>query len=405
MPALASGAQLTVHIDSAAHGGEGVARAEGMVIFVRGGVPGDTALVELLDVKKRFARGRILEVMQAAPGRVSHRCPAAAAGAGCCDYSEVSPQLELELKAGVLRDQLERIGGFAQYPEIESIDLSPTQGWRTRFRLGVDERGRAGFRASASNDVVVGKLCAQAAPGVLDDLLAPAARFSPRSELIVAVDSAGNRTVVEAPKAARGRSVGNVSKHVDGEHVLQQQVDDVTFNLSPLSFWQAHVAAPQAYADIAAAWLAEFEFEAKQPVVWDLYGGVGLFVPAVLRAIPNAKVISVEISAQAAKIGRQALPGRKVDFVTGDVAKQIYHLTDPQVVILDPPRKGAGPDVISAIAARQPEAVLHIGCDPATFARDLAVWAQAGYTLEKLTQFNAFPGTHHSETFSLLVKA
>lgn len=397
-----TGETITITIDSAAHGGEGVARHEGMVVFVPGAVPGDRITAELVDVKKRFSRAQIISVDEPSPHRVAERCPAAEAGAGCCDYSMVSPEYELELKKTVLCDQLERIGKLEDLPEIEVVDLLPTAGWRTRFRLGVDGQGRAGFRAKNSNEIITGKTCAQAAPGVLDDLLASGG-FTPGAELVVAVGSDGQRTVVETRKAARGRSVTRHVRTISGPEGVMEKVSDTTFNVDPLGFWQAHTAAPKAYNDAVTSWLASSELP-DNAVGWDLYGGVGLFVPAVLAAAPNAEVFSVELGKRAAQVGREALPNENVHFVTGDVAKVVDKLPDPDLIVLDPPRKGAGAATIHACGVRGAKTVVHVGCDPATLARDLSAWSEHGYRVQALKMFNAFPGTHHSETFAFLTR-
>ncbi|QMV85443.1 class I SAM-dependent RNA methyltransferase [Corynebacterium hindlerae] len=402
MTGLTVGEELTLTITAPAHGGEGIARHEGGVVFVRGGLPGDTVTARLYDAKKKFARATITDVVHPASGRVSHRCPAAAQGAGCCDYSTASPELERSLKEEVLRDQLRRIGKLTDLPDIDYVDLAPADGWRTRLRLGVDSQGRAGFRKPQSTDIVVGAQCVQAPEGVLDDILAPDARFTPGAELVVAVDSDGQRAVLETKRAARGRSVSRVIRHVSGPKKLTQRVADTEFRLDPLGFWQAHVAAPEAYTDTVTDWLEPLAL--SEPTVWDLYGGVGLFVPAILRALAGAHVISVELGPAAARTGSKALAGKAVEFVTGDVGRVVDKLPAPDVVVLDPPRKGAGADVAAAIAAREPAAIVHVGCDPATFARDVAAWNQQGYQLKRLRLFNAFPGTHHSETFGFLTR-
>lgn len=403
MDSLSIGDQFTLTIDSAAHGGEGVARHEGAVIFVPGALPGDTVRATLVEVKKRFARARIDDIVEPSPGRVAYRCPAAAAGAGCCDFSTASPELELEIKAKTVAEQLQRIGKLENLPEIEVIDLKPTVGWRTRFRLGVDSQGRAGMRATLSNDIVTGAVCAQAAAGVLDDVVAADARFTPGAELVVAVGSNGQRTVVESKKAARGRNVTRQTRKISGPATVEQQVGDTTFHLDPLGFWQAHVAAPAAYTDTVTEWLSSAQLPADAHV-WDLYGGVGLFVPAIRTALSNATISSVELGAGAAKAGRAAVQDAKVEFVTGDVAKVVDKLPAAAAIVLDPPRKGAGAAVIHKLAESTPQAVVHVGCDPATMARDLAVWVEHRYSLRALRMFNAFPGTHHSETFAFLTR-
>lgn len=401
MDSMHTGDRLTLAIQSAAHGGEGIARHEGAVVFVPGALPGDTVDVVVTDVKKRFARARLDAIVAPAPGRVPHRCPAAAFGAGCCTYSAASPELELQLKATTVMDQLSRIGKLSDLPELEVIDLAPASGWRTRFRLGVDAQGRAGFRAASSNDIITGVGCSQAAPGVLEDVLEQ--RFTPGAEVVVAVGSDGECSVVETKRAARGRSVSVKTRTVSGPDTVLQQVGSTTFRLGPLGFWQAHQAAPAAYVETVTQWLSSRALEADSQV-WDLYGGVGLFVPAIRAAMPTARISSVELGPEAAKVGRAAIADDLVDFVTGDVAKVVDKLPAPAAIILDPPRKGAGAAVVGQLAARHPEVVIHVGCDPATLARDLAAWKEGGYSVQSLRMFNAFPGTHHSETFALLTR-
>lgn len=400
MDSLQVGDSLTLTIDAAAHGGEGIARHEGQVIFVPGALPGDTVTATLTEVKKSFGRALIDAIDIPSAGRVTHRCLAAAAGAGCCDYSAAAPEFELELKSKTVVEQLQRIGKFSELPEIEVVDLLPTSGWRTRFRLGVDSQGRAGLRAASSNDIITGHVCTQAAPGVLDDLVDASTRFTPGSEVVVAVGSDGERTVVESKRAARGRSVSRQLRHVSGPKRVEQTVGATTFQLDPLGFWQAHVAAPEAYTKTVRQWLSDVGLPADS-TVWDLYGGVGLFVPALRAALPDAGIVSVELAAAA---GRAAISDKGVDFVTGDVAKVVDKLPAPAAIVLDPPRKGAGVAVIEKLAERSPAAVVHVGCDPATMARDLATWTQHGYAVQRLRMFNAFPGTHHCEMFAFLTR-
>ncbi|MDU0477849.1 TRAM domain-containing protein [Staphylococcus chromogenes] len=402
------GTTLTLTFDSAAHGGESVARTDGMVVFVPRTVPGDVAVVELTEVKKRFARGRVVELLAEGPGRVPDSCPAAQQGAGCCDYSFVASATELSLKHQVLRDQLERIGRLTAIPPIDIVDLAPATGWRTRFRLGVNAQGQAGFRAAHSNEVITGQQCRQAAPGVLDGIVGPDARvFEPDSEIIVAIDSDENRHVVQTSKAGRGKTARKVVQVLEGDGMPVQRVGNTTWQLPAVSFWQAHSAAPAAYSKLVTEWIKEaFQDEATYVrAALDLYGGVGMFVPAIQAALPKATVHSVELAPQAAKVGKTALHNTKVQFHTQDVYASLPHLPKAGVVVLDPPRKGAGEQTIERLAAAAPEVVIHVGCDPATFARDLGAWQQHGYELVKLTMFNAFPGTHHSETFGLLIPA
>ena len=406
-PDLTKGDTITVEVTRPAHGGEGIAHHGGRVIFVRGGFPGDDVDVEITQVKKRFARGFVVQVNSASPHRVDSRCPAAAAGAGCCDYAELAPDAELEIKSRVLTDQLQRIGGLTDIPTPELFELEPSQGWRTRVRLGVDASGRAGFRKLRSNDLVTDVACSQVVPELIDGLLGPGARtFTPDSEVIAAIDDRGVRTVVEVRKAPRGRRAETILHVLEGDGSVEQTVGDHTWTFPVSGFWQAHTKAPGAYSAFIGEVLDGAELvdvDKRGPVAWDLYGGVGLFVPVINRAL-GAHVHSVELSEGSAEAGDDALAGLPVTFHAGRVESVTSQLPKPHVVVLDPPRTGAGSEVVATIAGAKPQLVIHIGCDPATFARDVADWSAGGYTLDRLAVFNAFPATHHYETIGVFTR-
>ena len=233
------------------------------------------------------------------------------------------------------------------------------------------------------------------------------------------MDSDGNRHVVESRKAPRGRRVETVREVIEAPTKdVVQRADGREFRFPPTAFWQAHVAAPDTYTRIAREWLApasgdgvqsdEVRSDVAQLVAWDLYGGVGLFVPALAEVTApqggHTTVYSVDYS-PAASGAQPGLEGIDVEFRSATVEEVAAQLPKPVSVILDPPRTGAGADVIAAVAAAEPRKVLHVGCDPATFARDLAAWSEHGYRLQRLAMVNAFPGTHHFETLALLVPA
>lgn len=413
MPAVQKGQQVALHIERIAHGGEGIALDDGKVVFVRGGLPGDDLVAEITESKKSFARGRALRIDTPSPMRVAERCPAAAAGGGCCDFGIVDPAHELELKRSILEDQLRRLGRLEAFPEIEAIDLEPSSGWRTRVRLGVDKQGHAGTRKSESNEIVTDRACTQAVDGLLDGIVGEGAReFTPGSEVVVVRDDDGARHVVEVRRAPRGRRNEKVTKVVEGSGLAAQTVGGVRFVLPAASFWQAHAKAPEAYSRLIAEWISQAEISPRRgdhAVGWDLYGGVGAFAPAILLGLGAGSLVhSVETSPQAAKAGWKAFFAAadggladRVVFHSSTVEGALDQLPEADVVVLDPPRVGAGAAVIEAVAASGPQAVIHIGCDPATFARDARTWTERGYGLEKLALFNAFPGTHHMEAVGL----
>lgn len=438
-PSLVKGAQISVTITSMAHGGEGIGHsADGRVVFVDRAFPGDTVQAELTQVKKSFLRGRFRDVVEAGPLRRPSSCPAAAAGAGCCDFAELAPEAEAQLKADIVRDQLTRLARLSDLPEVEVHELAPQRGWRTRVRFGVDAEGRAGLRKKNSRDIVT-VACTQVDPRLNEGIVGEGARrFTPGSELVVVIDSTGQRHVVETTAAARGRRVEKVSRVLEGTGTVVQEADGHEFRFPATAFWQAHVAAPDAYAAQVRSWLgAPGQDEALQEdaasaseaqprthkdktVAWDLYGGVGLFVPALADAARGAgsrsgsdatpgssavSIHSVDLSPTATSQPQRSLADFDLHVVQAKVEDAVATLPAPDVVVLDPPRTGAGAAVVAAVAGHRPAQVVHVGCDPATFARDLAAWAEAGYKASSLALFNAFPGTHHFEMMALLEPA
>ena len=416
--AITKGQSFDTTIERMGHGGVGIGAApDGRVCFVPGAFPGDQVTVTATKVKKSFVEAEVNAVLKASPDRVESACPAAQRGAGCCDFAELDSAAEPGIKVAVLRDQLRRVARLEEVPDIESIDVAPQRGWRTRVRLGVDKQGRAGVRKRGSTELITDVACSQLAPGLVSGLVGPEARtFSPGAEVIAVVDRDGNRHVVETRKAPRGRRIETIRKVIEAPtQDVVQRADGHEFHFPPTAFWQAHIGAPDTYTRLARQWLAAEAGENKPAqeseaaaVAWDLYGGVGLFVPALAEVTApeggHTTVYSVDYS-PAAAAAQPGLADIDVHFRTAKVEQAASQLPRPATVILDPPRTGAGVEVVEAIAAAAPQRVLHIGCDPATFARDIAAWSEHGYRIERLAMVNAFPGTHHFETLALLVPA
>ncbi|OFL59458.1 RNA methyltransferase [Corynebacterium sp. HMSC065D07] len=415
---VVKGASFDTTIERMGHGGVGIGQApDGRVCFVPSAFPGDQVRATVTKAKKSFVEAEMISVLQPGEYRVESSCPAAQRGAGCCDFAELDPAAEPGIKAAVLRDQLHRVARLEDVPEIEAIDVAPQRGWRTRVRLGVDKQGRAGVRKRGSTELITDVACSQLVPGLVEGLVGPGARaFSPGAEVIAVMDSDGNRHVVETRKAPRGRRIETIREVIEAptEDVVQR-ADGHEFRFPATAFWQAHVGAPDVYTSLAREWLAVEAGEssaadesAVDAAAWDLYGGVGLFVPALAEVTApqggHTTVFSVDYS-PAAAAAQPGLAEYDVHFRTDKVEQVASQLPKPTTVVLDPPRTGAGRDVVGAIAEAAPQRVLHIGCDPATFARDIAAWSESGYRIQRLAMVNAFPGTHHFETLALLVPA
>ncbi|GAB3126433.1 class I SAM-dependent RNA methyltransferase [Tsukamurella serpentis] len=397
--------ELTLTCGAPGHGGFVIARHEGRAVFVRGALPAETVRARVTEVKKSYLRASTVEVMEASPHRVPDTCPAATAGAGCCDLTFADAAYQRELKAAVLGEQLQRIGGFA--PEtIEAIwdgtvaplqeggrdagpDATPS-GWRHRARLVAAADGRLGQHAHRSDAVIVAP-CAQlptALTGLADRL-----RAEPGTDVALVLDDAG--ATHAAVPARRGRPAQSLA----GEALAEYRVGERSWRIPVGGFWQAHRDAAAGYARRIAAYAAQYGPSAGH--AWDLYGGVGVFAAAL--ADQGRSVDVVETSGGAIAAGKQTLAQDPVAFHRGDVAARLKGLRAPDVVVLDPPRTGAGTPVMTAITAARPPVIVHVGCDPASFARDLAAARDNGYRVAELAACDAFPGTHHLEAFAVLV--
>ncbi|CAM3562856.1 class I SAM-dependent RNA methyltransferase [Tsukamurella ocularis] len=375
------------------HGGFVIARHEGRAVFVRGALPGETVRARVTEVKKSYARASTVEVLEASPHRVPETCAAAAAGAGCCDLTFAGPAFQRAMKTQVLQDLLVRVGGFdpgAFEPVVEPLSDAPVAGWRHRARLVADGDGRLGQHAHRSPDVVVAP-CVQLPVGLIE--LAGGLRTEPGAEVALVLDDAG--AAHAAVPARRGRS----AQVLAGEALAEYRVGGRSWRIPVGGFWQAHRDAASRYAQWVGDYVARYGGGPGR--AWDLYGGAGVLAGALVDS--GFTVDVVETSGGAIAAGRQTFAHEPVSFHRGDVAARYKGLPAPGVVVLDPPRTGAGAAVMGAITAAEPAAIVHVGCDPAAFARDLGAACENGYRVAELSAWDAFPGTHHLEAFAVLV--
>lgn len=396
-----TGRRLEVEIGPVAHGGHCVARHEGRVMFVRHALPGERVLAEVTeDHGGSFCRADAVEVRTPAAGRVPAPCPVAVpGGCGGCDWQHVAPDAQRELKTAVLREQLQRLADLDLRVPVEPLP-GGLLGWRTRTRLAVGDDGRPGFRAHRSHQVIPVADCPLAVPGTVPQVVAGAWR--PGAELAVARDHEGTVHISEV--AAEGeRSRPRLAR---GSGVAEEHAAGRRWRVAADGFWQVHPAAADTFASVVRDW-------AQAPeggVAWDLYGGVGLFAGVLAEQVGRSgSVLVVESSRQAVRDGRANLADLpQVHWRSGRVehvlAAEDLRRQRPDVVVLDPPRKGAGRRVIEAIARRSPERVVHVACDPAALARDVADFRARGYRLEQIRAFDAFPMTHHFECLALLIR-
>jgi tRNA/tmRNA/rRNA uracil-C5-methylase (TrmA/RlmC/RlmD family) len=236
---------------------------------------------------------------------------------------------------------------------------------------------------------------------MLDGLAAnlPEGELSPAAQLHVAVDDDGERHVVRTQRQGK-RTATTV---VEGGYEAVQRVGERGWRVPVTAFWQAHRDAAATYSGLVADW--------AQPgagmTVWDLYGGAGVFAAALGDAVgESGRVVSVDTSRAATRAARAALVDLpQIDVVTDSVRRALTaQRTGADIAVLDPPRAGAGRDVIDLLAAAGVPRVVHIGCEAASFARDVGLYRGHGYAVERIKVFDAFPLTHHTECVALLTR-
>lgn len=385
-PQFQVGERLTVSIEKVAHGGHFIARHEGQVFFVRHAIPGERVEIEVTSTGSSFLRADVVGVLEPSPDRVRPPCSYShAGGCGGCDFQHISILRQRQLKADVIHEQFSRIAKMEIEVEVEEVG-EPLQ-WRTRISSATNSRGEIGFYASRSHTVVPVKDCLIATESIKFSELAK--RTWPKeSRIEISASSEGVRSIAIAPA---GR--GSKSRLTEGPQILTEIIDGHSVEVSQRSFWQSHESAPEILTQ------AVMEAVKEGDHLLDLYGGVGLFTAALLdRVGPSGHIDLVESSQSAtADAKRNFADFPNVSVFTGDVQKELGRINRADVVLLDPPREGAGRQTIAAIVELGPRSILYVACDPAALARDVAYLAEIGYEMVGLRAFDLFPMTHHVE--------
>jgi tRNA/tmRNA/rRNA uracil-C5-methylase (TrmA/RlmC/RlmD family) len=394
--------ELTLSVGPPANGGSCVAHHDGRVVFVRYALPGETVRARIIEEKNAYWHAEALEILEASPDRIASLCPIAGpGGAGCCDLAFVDPDAARVLKGQVVLNQLDRIAGYQpeHAPEVQPMGTAGATGWRTRVRMGVGPGGSAGFRRYHSGDLVAAEQCGQLVPGLLHGLQE---QWPFGAEVHVVVDDDGHRHVVMAGMGLgiRGRRRRGL-RVVEGRRESVQRVGDRTWHIPVTGFWQSHRDAARVYSELVRSW-ADL---APGMTAWDLYGGAGLFAAVLAEGVGEiGQVLTVDMSRAASAAASRALSDLpQVTVANGSVRQTLTGLRErPDLAVLDPPRSGAGKEVIKLLADAGAPRVIHIGCEVASFARDVGLYRQHGFAVQELRVFDAFPLTHHAECVAVL---
>ena len=398
---------LELTVGPVAAGGSCVARTEaGQVVFVRHALPGERVRARVTSSTTSFLRADAVEILDASADRVEPPCPYAGAGrCGGCDWQHVALARQRLLKAELVAEQLRRLAGLEHPVVVEAVPGDDRGlGWRTRVQFGVQADGRAGLHRHRSHELELIDRCAIAAPAVTE---VGAEKASWPGARAVEVVTAGDQRVVhvtgrrvQLPEVAAGVVIDG--RPVRVPHGVRHLVGGRAFEVAAGGFWQVH---PGAASTLAAAVLDGLDPQPGDRAL-DLYAGAGLFSALLAdRVGPTGSVIAVEADRGAtADAARNTFDQPQVKVLTASVDPTLLarRVGRPHLVVLDPPRAGAGVEVSRALVALRPRRIAYVACDPASFARDLKVFLDAGWALDSLRAYDLFPMTEHVELVAVL---
>ncbi|MEV6579498.1 TRAM domain-containing protein [Streptomyces sp. NPDC051582] len=425
------GEEYEVEVGPVAHGGHCIARtSDGRVLFVRHTLPGEKIIAKVTEgeADSRFLRADAITVLDASKDRVEAPCPYAGPGkCGGCDWQHAKPGAQRRLKGEVVAEQLLRLAGLT--PEEAGWDgtVMPAEGdklpagqvpqWRTRVQYAIDEDGNAGLRKHRSHDIEPVDHCMIAAPGVSElgiekqdwpqmaTVEAIAATGSQDRQVVLTPRPGGRLPLVELDKPVSVLRVeekdGGVHR-VHGRPFVRERADGRTYRVGMGGFWQVH---PQA-ADTLIKAVMQGLMPRKGEMALDLYCGVGIFAGALAERLgETGAVLGIESTKRAVEDARHNLADfPRVRIEQGKVESILPKtgITECDLVVLDPPRAGAGKQTVRHVAGLNARRIAYVACDPAALARDLGYFKENGYKVRTLRAFDLFPMTHHVECVAIL---
>jgi 23S rRNA (uracil1939-C5)-methyltransferase len=403
---------MDIRLEKIIAGGDAFGRApDGRPVFVPFGAPGDLARVEITAEERGFLRGRILELLEPAPERVTPRCRHFGECGGC-QLQHLSYAAQLHAKQEILREQLTRLGGLTEAP-IRAIVPSPKEwNYRNHVQFSFARKGALGFCRAGSNTVLPIEECFLPETRLVElwkaldlhpfpGLRQLGLRAADDGEMIVFESDTGEtpefETEAEISAALLGPR-GNTTYLAGGP--MQYRILGRDFAISAGSFFQVNTALIPAMIEMV------LEFAAPQPgdTALDLYCGAGLF--GAFLAEKCAALIGVEESPSAvADFERNLDSFDNVELYAAEVEQALESIARRvDLAVVDPPRAGMAPRAMRGLLRLAPRRIVMISCDPATLARDGHTLAQAGWKLQAAVPFDLFPQTCHLETISLWVK-
>lgn len=375
-----------VRAEKMAAGGDAIARLDdGRVAFVHGALPGELVEIEVVQAKKDFVRGEVLQVIEPSNHRVAPPCPAHTAGCGGCPWQHVSPDVQLALKAAVVIEALKRTGKISD-PVVEIGSTVPAWAYRTTLRLAAGADGRLGLRGRSSHDVIELDGCPVSHPLLQQLLETIHVRGEGEVSLRVSIATSQRTAWIVEGDVELFDLPGDIS--VGKDATVSEVVAGQRLRISAASFFQSGPEAAELL--VGAVRQACSDLDQIDSLV-DAYGGVGLFACAV----EATKTTIIESSPSACADAKVNLAGRPAKILCSSVEQWTPRHAD--LVIADPSRSGLGKQAVRVLSETRAPRMILVSCDPVSLARDAGLLREAGYDHIRSTVYDLFPQTHHVE--------
>ena len=411
--------QTKIHIEKCVYGGDGLGHlADGRAVFVPFTLPGEDVNIELVDEKGKFARGRMLEITVPSPLRVNPPCPHFGICGGC-HYQMLAYEDQVQLKTSILKEQLERLGGFCFAKELEFTPAPHPLAYRNQVQFHPLTNGNLGFMSAEGMQIIPIDTCLLPLQGIQQiwpqlelaedhQLSRIAFREDSRGEILALLEGVDSEppdleTDLPISLAYKAKGVPGIFM-LAGEDSLLYNLQGKDYLVSPESFFQVNLEVAEAMLNYVLSLLPTDLI----PEILELYSGVGFFSRSLAERCNH--LVAIEASASACydfvdnmnAFDNVDLYEGAVEEILPSLVKELPH---PQLVVLDPPRSGLQPKAREALLSLDPDQIIYISCDPSSLARDLKAFKAAGYKLMNLRGFDMFPQTYHIETVVLMSRA
>lgn len=444
---------VTVTIEDMGMDGEGIGKVEGFTLFIKDAVIGDVVEAKLMKVKKNYGYARLMQLITPSPYRVEPKCPVYRQCGGC-QIQSLDYQEQLKFKERKVRGNLERIGGFKDLPMEPIMGMEEPYHYRNKaqFPIGTDKDGEiiTGFYAGRTHDIIANTKC-YLGIDVNEEILQIVLNFM-KTYCIKPYDETTGKGLVRhvlirigftskeimVCLVVNGKKLPHSEKLVEelvkiegmtsitlnvntkktnvilgdeiillwGETYIKDNIGDIVYQISPLSFYQVNPVQTRRLYETAL----EYADLKGEETVWDLYCGIGTI--SLFLAQKAKQVYGVEIVPQAIADARRNASLNKIDnaqFYVGKAEEVLPELYAEEgiyadVIVVDPPRKGCDEKCLETIVKMSPKRVVYVSCDSATLARDLKYLCESGYEVRRVRACDMFPMTGHVETVCLLSK-